>query len=101
LREKSIALTGFLGHLLRPLHESVELLTPDDPGARGCQVSIRILGSAGRGRGVLERLTALGAICDWREPDVIRVAPVPLYNRFEDVFLFAELLAQVLREIPG
>ncbi len=101
LREKSIALTGFLGDLLRPLHDCVELLTPDDPGARGCQVSIRILGSAGRGRGVLERLTALGAICDWREPDVIRVAPVPLYNRFEDVFRFAELLAQALREIPG
>jgi kynureninase len=44
-------------------------------------------------------LSELGVICDWREPDVIRVAPVPLYNRFEDVFTFGERLTQVLREI--
>jgi kynureninase len=99
LREKSSALTGFLELLLRPLEPSVELITPRAPASRGCQLSIRILGTPSRGRSVLDRLSELGVICDWREPDVIRVAPVPLYNRFEDVFTFGERLAQVLREI--
>jgi kynureninase len=96
LREKSVALTNFLEFLLRPLEPSVELITPRAPAARGCQLSIRI---PSRGRRVLDRLSELGVICDWREPDVIRVAPVPLYNRFEDVFTFGERLAQVLQEI--
>jgi kynureninase len=48
---------------------------------------------------VLDRLAELDVICDWREPDVIRVAPIPLYNRFEEVFTFGERLTQVLREI--
>jgi kynureninase len=98
LREKSIALTGFLEQLLQPLESSVELVTPRAPESRGCQLSIRILGARSRGKRVLDRLTELGVICDWREPDVIRVAPIPLYNRFEEVFTFSERLAQVLRE---
>jgi kynureninase len=44
-------------------------------------------------------LTELGVLCDWREPDVIRVAPIPLYNRFQEVFIFSERLAQALRQI--
>jgi len=99
LREKSVALTSFLELLLRPLEPSVELVTPRAPASRGCQLSIRIVGARPRGKRVLDRLSELGVICDWREPDVIRVAPVPLYNRFEDVFNFGERLAQVLREI--
>ena len=99
LREKSIALTSFLEFLLQPLEAAVELITPPAPASRGCQLSIRILGAPSMGRKVLDRLSERGVICDWREPDVIRVAPVPLYNRFEDVFNFAEALAQVLREI--
>jgi kynureninase len=99
LREKSIALTGFLEQLLQPLAASVELITPRAPESRGCQLSIRILGVRSRGKRVLDRLTELGVICDWREPDVIRVAPIPLYNRFEEVFIFSERLAQALREI--
>jgi kynureninase len=100
LREKSIALTGFLELLLQPLERQVELITPREPERRGCQLSLRILGARSRGRQVLDRLTELGLICDWREPDVIRVAPIPLYNRFEEVFAFVERLTQVLREIP-
>jgi kynureninase len=99
LRAKSVALTGFLEQLLRPLEPSVQLLTPRDPDSRGCQLSLRIVGPPSHGRRVLERLTELGVICDWRDPDVIRVAPVPLYNRFEEVFTFSERLAQVLRDV--
>jgi kynureninase len=99
LRAKSIALTGFLQQLLQPLQSSVQIITPRDPGSRGCQLSIRILGGGTRGKRVLDRLAELDVICDWREPDVIRVAPIPLYNRFEEVFTFGERLTQVLREI--
>jgi kynureninase len=99
LRAKSIALTGFLEQLLRPLEPSVQLITPRDPDSRGCQLSVRIIGSHSRGRRVLDRLTQTGVICDWRDPDVIRVAPVPLYNGFEEVFTFSECLAQALRDI--
>jgi kynureninase len=98
LREKSNALTSFLELLLQPLE--LELITPRAPASRGCQLSIRIPGERSRGRRVLDRLGELGVICDWREPDVIRVAPVPLYNRFAEVFTFSERLTQVLREIP-
>jgi kynureninase len=94
LRAKSLELTAFLQRLLEPL--DVRIITPADPQARGCQLSLRIVGTAGRGRCVLEALTTAGVVCDWREPDVIRVAPVPLYNSFEDVFRFAELLALAL-----
>jgi kynureninase len=100
IREKSIALTGLLEESLRPLERQVEIITPREPERRGCQLSLRILGAQRRGRQVLDRLTQLGVICDWREPDVIRVAPIPLYNCFEEVFVFGERLTQVLREIP-
>jgi kynureninase len=96
LREKSLALTGLLELLVEPL--DVHITTPRDPQARGCQLSLRI-GAAARGRRIFDWLGAQGAVCDWREPDVIRVAPVPLYNTFEDVFRFAALLAQALREV--
>lgn len=98
LRAKSIALTGFLEGLLQPLGGSVQIITPREPERRGCQLSIRILGERTRGRRVFEGLNTLGAICDWREPDVIRVAPIPLYNRFAEIAAFSERLAQVLRE---
>ena len=73
--------------------------TPHAVEARGCQISIRISGSPNRGRRVFERLGERNVVCDWRDPDVIRVAPVPLYNTFEEVFRFSEHLAEVLREI--
>ncbi|HEY6483236.1 MAG TPA: kynureninase [Steroidobacteraceae bacterium] len=96
LRAKSIELTGFLETLLRPLAPALELITPVDPDARGSQLSVRV--SGGRGREVLQRLLQRGVICDWRDPDLIRMAPVPLYNRFEDVFQAAGRLAQALAE---
>ncbi len=98
LREKSRALTGFLEQLLAPLASAVEVITPRDADRRGCQLSLRVIGADRRGRRVLDRLEELGVVCDWREPDVIRVAPVPLYNRFEEVFDFSERLTRALRE---
>jgi kynureninase len=96
LRTKSVELTGYLDFLLARLAPAVRRITPAMPESRGCQLSIRIVEA--NGRRVFDWLSEHGAVCDWREPDVIRVAPVPFYNRFEDVFRFVELLAQAVRE---
>jgi kynureninase len=96
LREKSLRLTAYLEWLLQQeLGDSVEILTPGDPRQRGCQLSLRVE-SSGSGRAVFEQLEASGVTCDWREPDVIRVAPVPLYNRYEEVHRFVEILGKAL-----
>ncbi len=97
LRAKSVALTGFLESQLAPLAADVQIITPREPQRRGCQLSLRIKGGAGRGRAVFEALGARGIVVDWRAPDTIRVAPVPLYNGFEDALTFTAALAQVLR----
>jgi kynureninase len=97
LRRKSVALTGYLDHLLGRLSPDVQLITPQAVDSRGCQLSVRITGPRGRGRQVFDSLTARGVIGDWREPDTIRLAPIPLYNTFTDVFRGAEALAQALR----
>jgi kynureninase len=92
LREKSLRLTAYLEWLLqRELPEAIEILTPADPQRRGCQLSLRVKSSSS-GRAVFEKLEASGVTGDWREPDVIRVAPVPLYNRYEEVHRFVEIL---------
>ena len=92
LRAQSDALTGYLVSLLdeRVPHQA-RLITPRDPKHRGAQVSMRIPEG---GRAVFDQLTAAGVFCDWREPDAIRVAPVPLYNTFADVHRFVHLLAE-------
>jgi kynureninase len=88
LRAKSERLTGYLEYLLdhRAL-DGVSILTPRDVQQRGAQLSLRI---TQHGRAVHERLTHAHVICDWREPDVLRVAPVPWYNSFMDVFVFVD-----------
>ena len=98
LRAKSVQLSYFLEQLLRPLQGQVQVITPSDKARRGCQLSLRIEGGAARGTRVFEALGARGMVCDWRPPDIIRVAPVPLYNRFEDAWQFARALGEVLRE---
>jgi kynureninase len=100
LRAKSVALTGFLEQLVDRHPRDVEIVTPSAPAARGAQLSLRIRGANQRGRRVFDWLSEHGAVCDWRAPDILRVAPVPLYNSFEDVFGFAERLAQALRANP-
>lgn len=94
LRTKSEKLTGYLEFLINELSGSpVAILTPSDPRQRGCQLSLQI---PRKGKAVFESLTRHGVICDWREPNVIRVAPVPLYNTFSDVFEFVRILAKEL-----
>lgn len=92
LREKSRRLTGYLQFLLdRFPSERYEVITPRDPEARGCQLSIL---AHDRPRELFDRLSAAGVVCDFREPNVIRVAPVPLYNSFLDVWRFARILQE-------
>ena len=98
LRAKSVALTDFLDGLIRPLAPAVHILTPADSPRRGCQLSLRLAAGAAHGEHVFAALGARGVACDWRSPDIIRVAPVPLYNRFEDAWRFADTLRQVLRQ---
>ena len=94
LREKSIKLTGFLADSLNALsHDKIRILTPIDPAQRGAQLSLQIKNSD---KTLHQKLTDLGVVSDWREPDVIRVAPAPLYNSFQDVHEFVQRLSQCL-----
>jgi kynureninase len=95
LRAKSLRLTGYFESQLRTcLGEAVTILTPAEPLARGCQLSLRLRRSAEQARAVYSALLRDGFVCDWREPDVIRVAPVPLYNTFSEVQQFVAALAR-------
>jgi kynureninase len=96
LRQKSLLLTGFLEEQLRALQPRIQLITPAEPAQRGCQLSVRIRGDAGHGRAVLAGLGERDVVVDWRAPDIIRVAPVPLYNSFEDAWRFAGALRELL-----
>ncbi|MEO7073529.1 MAG: kynureninase [Rhodanobacter sp.] len=85
LCEKSARLTGYLEWLVHTqLPDVLEVATPAQPERRGAQLSIRVRAGRDQGRALFEYLMANGIIGDWREPDVIRVAPVPLYNRYTD-----------------
>ena len=91
LRVKSAKLTGFLESLIRArVPETLQIVTPAEPERRGCQLSLRVTGGRERGRELFEYLTSIGTIGDWREPDVIRISPAPLYNKFMDVYRFVE-----------
>jgi kynureninase len=93
LRERSLLLTGWLERLLEArLGERVEILTPPDPGSRGAQLSVRLRGARGHGRALFDHMLARGLTCDWREPDVIRLAPAPLYNSYEDCWRAVALI---------
>ena len=98
LREKSTMLTGYLEYTIDMLAEefpdaAISIITPRDPEQRGCQVSMDI---AGRERKFFDDMIAAGIIADFREPCIIRVAPVPLYNSFEDVFIFGRVMRELL-----
>jgi len=94
LRQKSIKLTGYLEFLIKGLnHAQIEIITPSDSNQRGCQLSIQVKNA---NKDLHKKLTEQHVITDWREPDVIRCAPVPFYNSFEDVFRMVEILKTLL-----
>ncbi|MDE2380908.1 MAG: kynureninase [Xanthomonadaceae bacterium] len=95
LRAKSERLTGYLEALIdADLRDVLQVATPRDPVQRGCQLSLHVTGGRARGRELFEFLAARGVLGDWREPDVIRISPVPLYNSFADVLRFARTVKE-------
>ncbi len=94
-REKLAAYLHFILADINQRHANpiIEVITPKDPAARGCQVSILMLD---KGREVFNTLTEKGVVADWREPNVIRVAPVPLYNNFTDIWKFGKIIDSIL-----
>lgn len=93
--EKSKKLTGFLEFLIKELPE-VKIITPEDPTERGTQLSLYF---EQNGKIIFDALYKEGIICDWREPNVLRVAPVPLYNTFEEVYRFYAILKKNLENM--
>jgi len=95
IRAKSMLLTGYLEYLLKQRggHES-SIITPHDPAQRGAQLSLLLKKNV---KALSKRLSERGVICDWREPDVLRVAPAPLYNSFQEVHRFVEIFTAELK----
>jgi kynureninase len=94
LRAKSLQLTAFLEQVLREADAGRNLfriITPSEPSQRGCQLSLL---TDDRGKALFDYLSENGVIADWREPNVIRFAPVPLYNSFEDVWQVGQLVGR-------
>ena len=103
LRDKSQRLTSYLENLLlhtpsasqNPYH----IITPSNPHERGAQLSIKL--NPGLLEGVLAELEAQSVVVDERKPDVIRVAPAPLYNTFEEVWLFVDIFRKSCEKVKG
>lgn len=98
LREKSILLTDYLEHILQEVEtrtgQSLNILTPTNSAERGAQLSVVV---KGRDKSLVKKLAEHGVVVDWREPNVVRLAPVPLYNSFEDIFLFGKIFSQTVQ----
>ena len=96
LRKKAVSLTGYLEYLVTSLGDDIiNIITPADPNQRGSQLSIQVKNAD---KALFNSITEDGVIADWREPDVIRVAPVPMYNSYEDVYNFYSILKRRLYE---
>ena len=96
---KSKRLSGYLHFILNDINSRqkekvIDVITPSNENERGCQVSMLMLK---RGKEIFEALLKQGVIADWREPDVIRVAPTPLYNTFEDIYRFGEIINSAMK----
>jgi len=96
LRKKSELLTGYLEFLIKQTNSDVlEIITPNNPKERGCQLSLLVHKG---GKDVFDEFYKNGIVGDWRHPNVIRVAPTPMYNSFMDVYKFAKILEQALHK---
>jgi len=96
LRQKSEKLTSYLEFLLKSeLKDHITIITPVSVKGRGCQLSIRLNNP---NINIIDILHEKGVVCDWRDPDVLRVAPVPLYNTFDDCYQFVHILKEILNE---
>ncbi len=101
LCEKSHRLTGYLEYIIDTVcaenkNANLQIITPRNISERGCQLSVL---TGNNGKKIFDYLSDNGVIADWREPNVIRLAPVPLYNSFEDVFVFGQLLNNAFKNI--
>lgn len=97
LRKKSLLLTDYLIELLSAqLGDKVRIITPKNAAERGCQLSLMVNDTGIDGKAMFNALEAKGVTTDWREPNVIRVAPVPLYNSFQDIYHFVSILKECL-----
>jgi len=102
LRERSERLTGTLYDALAvELGDAIDILTPEQPQARGCQLSIRVKRPRDQARAVFDDLMARGIVVDWREPGIIRLAPAPLYNTHADCARAVEGLREALYDVKG
>lgn len=94
LRAKSEKLTGYFEFLINEINsDDIKIITPSNPKERGCQLSIQVKNAD---KSLHQKLTENNIITDWREPDVIRCAPVPMYNSFEDVYRMIEILKEII-----
>jgi kynureninase len=98
LRAKSLQMTGMLLQQIDTRFSTrLECITPREPARRGCQLSLRLRAGREAGRCVFEDLGASGVVADWREPDILRIAPVPLYNCHAELAVFCDVLEAALR----
>jgi kynureninase len=98
LRARSLELTGFLADAIAvELGDTIEIVTPPEPERHGAQLSLRLHGDREKARLAFDALATHGVIADWREPDIIRVAPAPLYNHYEDCARLVNALHETLR----
>jgi len=96
LREKSIQLSAYLREILmQELTDKISIITPSSDKASGAQLSIIV--NTGDGKTIFDAIEAKGVTCDFRHPNVIRVAPVPLYNSYTDAYKFASILKEALQ----
>jgi len=97
LRKKSLLLTDYMIELIEAeLGDKIRIITPKDAAERGCQLSLMVNVAGLDGKAMFNALEENGVTTDWREPNVIRVAPVPLYNRFQDIYHFVSILKECL-----
>lgn len=100
--DKRRDLTGYLEFVINTVAEKnnadFEIITPQATNERGSQLSVLM---HGQGKALFDKLTQKGVIADWREPNVIRMAPVPMYNSYEDVYRFGEYLNESIQELKN